>query len=78
MNLDDCSLELDVLTIPSQTQGVVELADLLSLPRLPTRRRHGKEPLMDYSSSRVVTLDQYLALLRQMTLEKKDVNKIRE
>jgi hypothetical protein len=57
VNLDDCSLELDVLTIPSQTQGVTELGDLLSLPRLPTKRIHGKELLVEYSSSHVVTLD---------------------
>jgi hypothetical protein len=70
VNLEDSNLELDDIAIPSQTQGVIELGDLLSLPRLPTRRRHGKEPLVDYSSSHVVTLDQYLVVLKQKALEK--------
>jgi hypothetical protein len=77
VNLEDSNLELDDLIIPNQTQGVIELGDLLSLPRLPTRRRHGKEPLVDYSSLHVVTLDQYLVVLRQKALEKK-VDKIKE
>jgi hypothetical protein len=42
VNLEDSNGELDDPTIPSQTQGVAKLGDLLSLPRLPTRRRHGK------------------------------------
>ncbi len=78
VNLDDCSLELDVLTIPSQTQGVTELGDLLSLPRLPTRRKNDKEPLVDYSNSHVVALDQYMTVLRHKTLEKKIVDKIKK
>jgi len=64
VNLEDSNLELDGLIIPNQAQGVIELGDLLSLPRLPTRKKHGKEPLMDYSSLHVVTLDQYLVVLR--------------
>jgi len=31
VNLEDSNLELDDLIIPSQTQGVIELGDLLSL-----------------------------------------------
>jgi hypothetical protein len=54
------------------------LGDLLSLPRLPTRRRHDKNPLVDYSSSYVVTSDQYLTVLKQKALEKEVVDKIRE
>jgi hypothetical protein len=76
--LEDSNLELDDLTIPSPTQGVVELGDLLSLPRLPTRRKHGKEPLVDYSSSHVVTSDQYLVVLKQKALEKEIVDEIKE
>ncbi len=33
---------------------------------------------MDYSNSHVVTSDQYLVVLRQTTLEKEIVDKIRE
>jgi hypothetical protein len=45
---------------------------------LPTRKRHGKKPLVDYSSSHLVTLDQYLAMLRQKALDKEVINKIKE
>jgi hypothetical protein len=45
---------------------------------LPTRRRHGKEPLMDYSNSLVVTSNQYLVVLKQKVLEKEIIDKIRE
>jgi hypothetical protein len=71
VNLNDYNLKLDVLTILSQTQGVVQLGNFLSLPRLPTRKKLGKEPLGDYSNSHVVTLDQYSAMLRQKALEEK-------
>jgi hypothetical protein len=54
------------------------LGDLLSLPRLPTRKRHGKKPLVDYSSSHVVTSNQYLAVLRQNALEKEVIDKLKE
>jgi hypothetical protein len=54
INLEDSNPKLNDLSIPNQTQGVVELGEILSLPRLPTRKRHGKEPLVDYSSSHVV------------------------
>ncbi len=77
-NLEDSNLELNDLIILSQTQRVVELGDLLSLPRLPTRRKHGKEPIMDYSNSHVVPSNQYLVLLKQKALENKIVDKIRE
>jgi hypothetical protein len=79
-NLEDSNLELDDLTILRlvQTQRVVELGDLLSLPRLPTRRKHGKEPIVDYSNSHVVASNQYLVVLRQKALENKIVDKIRE
>jgi hypothetical protein len=45
---------------------------------LPTRKRHGKEPLVDCSNSDVVTLDQYMVMLKQKTLKKEIVDKIRE
>ncbi len=44
VSLEDSNLELDDLTIPSQTQEDTKLGDLLCLPRLPTRKRHGKKP----------------------------------
>jgi len=45
---------------------------------LPTRKKHGKKSLMHYSNSHVITLDQYLAMLRKKALEKEIVDKIRE
>jgi hypothetical protein len=54
------------------------LGDLLSLPRLPTKKILDKEPLVDYSNSHVVTSNQYLIVLRQKALEKKIIDKIRE
>jgi hypothetical protein len=45
---------------------------------LPTRRRHGKKPLMDYSNSLVVISNQYLAMLKQRALEKEIVDESKE
>jgi hypothetical protein len=42
VNLEDSNPELNDLSIPNQTQGVVELGDILSLLRLPTRKRQQK------------------------------------
>jgi hypothetical protein len=41
------------------------LKNLLSLPHLPIRKTHGKEPLIDYNESHVVTFDEYLQLLHK-------------
>jgi hypothetical protein len=51
---------------------------MLSLPTLPTKRRQGNEPLMDYSNSHVVTLNQYLVILKQNVVDKKIANKLKE
>jgi hypothetical protein len=50
------------------------LVNLLSLPQLPTRKRQGKKPLVDYSSSYVVTSNQYLVVLKQNVVDKKVVD----
>jgi hypothetical protein len=42
VNLEDSNPKLDDLTIPTQTQGITKLGDLLFLPILLTRRKHGK------------------------------------
>ncbi len=54
------------------------MGDLLSLPTLPTRIKHGKESLVDYSNSHVVTSNQYLIVLKQKALDKGVADKIRE
>jgi hypothetical protein len=64
VNLENPTFELNNLTSPSETQEVVQLINLLRLPQLPTRKRQGKKPLVDYSNSHVVTLDQYLIVLK--------------
>lgn len=55
VNLEDLNIELNNLPIPNQTQECSTLIDILSLTRLSRRRIHGKEPLVDYSMSHVVT-----------------------
>jgi hypothetical protein len=51
---------------------------MLSLPTLPIRRRQGNKPLMDYSNLHVVTLDQYMVVLKQKVMDKKIINKLKE
>jgi hypothetical protein len=46
---------------------------LLSLPHLPTRRTSGKKPLVDYSQSHVVTLEEYLMIMRQKATHREAV-----
>jgi hypothetical protein len=78
VNLEDICLESNDLNVSYQTQQVLALAVLLFLPQLPTRRILGKEPLVDYSNSHVVTSNQYLAVLKQKTMDKKAMDKVRE
>jgi hypothetical protein len=53
-------LSLDVTIEFKYSKSSIQVAStqgrhsLLSLPRLPTRRTNGKEPLMDYSQNHVV------------------------
>jgi hypothetical protein len=43
------------------------------LPHLPTRRTSGKKPLVDYSQSHVVTLEEYLMIMRQKATHREAV-----
>ncbi len=54
VGLEDVTLN-SKYSIGSNHSEEVGLVHLLSLPTLPTRRRQGNEPLMDYSNSHVVT-----------------------
>jgi len=54
------------------------LKNLLFLPRLPTRRILGKEPVVDYYNSNVVTSNQYLVVFKQKTMDKEATDKVRE
>jgi hypothetical protein len=78
VNLEDPSIDLENLPIPSQTLEPLTLVDLLTLPRLPRKKTHGKEPLVDYSNSQVVTPYQYLVQLNQRVMEKEIAKNIKE
>lgn len=51
VNLEDVTPNLNILIGPSQTQGPIELANLLSILISPTKRKQGNELLVDYSNS---------------------------
>jgi len=70
VNLEDPCLESHDLNVSYQTQQVLTLTNLLSLPQMLTRRIFKKEPLIDYSSSHVVTSNQYLAVLKQKAMSR--------
>ncbi len=59
------------------TQDLV-FSNLLSLPHLPTRKTKGRERLVDYSQSLVVTFDKYLRIMRQKAMEKEVVQEVRQ
>ncbi len=63
MDLEDVTLESKDL-IGSNQSEVAGLAHLLLVFALPTKKRPGNRPLMDYSSSHVVTSYQYLVILK--------------
>jgi hypothetical protein len=64
VNLEDVIPKLNNLIGPNYIQEIVRFANLLLLPILPTKRRQGNEPLVDYSSSHVVASYQYLIVLK--------------
>jgi hypothetical protein len=63
VDLENFTLESKDLINSNQSEEV-GLAHLLSLPTLPTWRREGNKPLVDYSNSYVVTSDQYMVILK--------------
>ncbi len=67
VDLDNVNLELKDL-IGSNWNEEVGLAHLLSLPILLTKRRQGN----NYSNSHVITSNQYLAILKQKAMDKKN------
>jgi len=62
MNLKDPYLELDDLNVSYQNQQVPTLANFATTTKM---RSLGKESLVNYSSSHVMTSDQYLAVFKQ-------------
>jgi hypothetical protein len=51
--------------------------NLFSLLRLFVRQKKGKEPLVDYSQSHVITFDQYLNIMWKKAMDKVVVKEIR-
>jgi hypothetical protein len=59
-------------------QEATRLHNFFSLTHLPTRCARGKEPLVDYIQSHVVTSVEYLNTLRKKTMDKVVVKEIKE
>jgi hypothetical protein len=55
----------------------MKVHNLLLLPRLLTRNTKGKEPLIDYSQSHIMTNFEYFDILRRKEMEKKILKKIK-
>jgi hypothetical protein len=51
---------------------------LLSLLHLCAKRTNGREPLINYSQSHVVTSNEYLRIMQQQAMDKEVVEYIRE
>ncbi len=77
MDLDNVILESED-PIGSNQSEEVRLVHMLSLLTLLPKRRLSKEPLVDYSNSHVVTLDQYLVILKSKVVDKEIADKLKE
>lgn len=56
----------------------MKIHNLPSLSHLLTKQPKGKEPLVNYFQSHVITFEEYHAILKKKTMEKVDVNEARE
>jgi hypothetical protein len=56
----------------------MKIHNLLSLPHLPTKQTKGKESLVDYSPSHVVTFGEYIVILKEKNMDKAIVNETKE
>lgn len=59
-------------------QEPISFANLLSLPHLLERKTKGKELLMDYNQSYVITSSEYSSILQQKALTKETIEVIRQ
>ncbi len=77
VNLQDLNPKLNNLNILSQTKGPPPLVDLLSLPKLLTRRTHHKvtSRLFQFICGHIKPI---FCSLKQKAMDKKVVNKIRK
>ncbi len=53
-----------------KTQEALAGINLLSLPHLLARKTSGREPLVDYSQSHVVTSEMYLTTMQQKAMDR--------
>jgi hypothetical protein len=84
INLDEGNQIMDIQELlqeiqlpPNLTQEFMRVHNLLSFLHLPTRHTNGKEPLIVYFQSHVVTSFEYLDILRRKTMEKVVAEEIR-
>jgi hypothetical protein len=56
----------------------MHVRSLLSLPYLLARCTQGKEPLVDYSQSHIMTSTNYLSVLQKKTIDKASIDNSRE
>ncbi len=63
MNIAKTTQHEDILTLTNFTQEAMQLHNMLAFPCLLTRPTQGRELLMDYSRSHVVTSIEYFGNL---------------
>ncbi len=61
-------MEIKTNTVERLIQGALSTMNLLSY--LLTRKMNGREPLVNYLQSHVVTFNQYLNIMQQKAIEK--------
>jgi hypothetical protein len=61
-------VEIKTNTVERLIQGALSTMNLLSY--LLTRKMNGREPLVNYLQSHVVTFNQYLNIMQQKAIEK--------
>jgi len=77
VNLEDATPNLNNLISPSHTQGPIGLANLLSLLILPTKRKQGNEPVVDYSNS-CGHIKPIFDNSKQKAMDQKNANNLKE
>ncbi len=60
------------------TQKSMKIHNLLSLPHLPTKQPKGKEPLVDYFQSHVITFQEYHIILKRKAMGKVAINETKK
>lgn len=74
VNMDQSSSFEQDYILASETQEALKLSNLL-FAHLLTIASKGKEPLVNYNQSHVVTLDEYMKIIRRHAIEKEIAKK---